>query len=194
MPELRGWVRKPHRARVRRSECHSPMLMPRFVRFPQAISKLGVETVASNVQTRSADVRVTRQALRQAMQQREHDDPAEESLPISVEQPLHVIDIDAQDQEDPQCCTTYVRDIYTHLREVEQEHRVMVQYMNCQQDINPAMRGILIDWLVEVAEEYRLVPETLYLAVNYIDRFLQQVPIHRGKLQLVGITCMLIAA
>ena len=34
------------------------------------------------------------------------------------------------------------------------------------------MRGILIDWLVEVAEEYRLEAETLHLSVNHIDHFL----------------------
>ena len=56
------------------------------------------------------------------------------------------------------------------------------------------MRGILIDWLVEVAEEYRLEPETLHLSVNYIDRFLSYVPVARSKLQLVGVTCMLIAS
>ena len=32
--------------------------------------------------------------------------------------------------------------------------------------------------LVEVAEEYRLVPETLYLSVNFIDRFLAHVPVN----------------
>jgi hypothetical protein len=63
-----------------------------------------------------------------------------------------------------------------------------------QRDINATMRGILIDWLVEVAEEYRLESETLFLAVNYIDRFLSQVPVNRSKLQLVGVTCMLVAA
>lgn len=39
-----------------------------------------------------------------------------------------------------------------------------------QPDINMNMRAILVDWLVEVAEEYKLHDETLYLAVNYIDR------------------------
>jgi len=63
-----------------------------------------------------------------------------------------------------------------------------------QREINPQMRGILIDWLVEVAEEYKLRPETLFIAVNYIDRFLAKSPVQRGKLQLVGITAMLIAA
>lgn len=67
-------------------------------------------------------------------------------------------------------------------------------YPQSQRDINATMRGILIDWLVEVAEEYRLEGETLYLAVNYIDRFLSHVPVNRSKLQLVGVTCMLVAA
>ncbi len=47
---------------------------------------------------------------------------------------------------------------------------------------------------LQVAEEYKLRPETLFIAVNYIDRFLAKSPVQRGKLQLVGITAMLIAA
>lgn len=61
--------------------------------------------------------------------------------------------------------------------------------------INKSMRAILVDWLVEVAEEYHLVPETLYLSVNYIDRVLSSnMMIDPSKLQLVGISCMLIAS
>jgi cyclin A len=63
-----------------------------------------------------------------------------------------------------------------------------------QKDVNPSMRAILIDWLVEVAEEYRLVPDTLYLTVNYIDRYLSGNEINRQRLQLLGVACMLIAA
>lgn len=64
-----------------------------------------------------------------------------------------------------------------------------------QRDVNAAMRGILVDWMVEVGEEYKLQPETLFLAVGYVDRFLsrtQAVP--RSKLQLVGVTAMMLAA
>jgi hypothetical protein len=53
----------------------------------------------------------------------------------------------------------------------------------------PNRRAILVDWLVEVSEEYNLFPQTLYLTINYIDRLLQQVPIHRTKLQLVSVSC-----
>ncbi|KAJ9166692.1 hypothetical protein P3X46_021402 [Hevea brasiliensis] len=63
-----------------------------------------------------------------------------------------------------------------------------------QKDINASMRAILIDWLVEVAEEYRLVPDTLFLTVNYIDRYLSGNVMNRQKLQLLGVACMMIAA
>ncbi len=49
------------------------------------------------------------------------------------------------------------------------------RYMRKQRDINHSMRTILIDWLVEVGEEYKLNTQTLHLTVNYIDRFLSEV-------------------
>jgi cyclin A len=44
-------------------------------------------------------------------------------------------------------------------------------YMTKQTDITHTMRSILVDWLVEVGEEYKLQTETLFLAVSYIDRY-----------------------
>jgi G2/mitotic-specific cyclin-B, other len=55
------------------------------------------------------------------------------------------------------------------------------------------MRSILIDWLVEVHLKFKLVPESLYLTVNLIDRFLEREQVKRSKLQLIGVTAMLIA-
>ena len=66
-------------------------------------------------------------------------------------------------------------------------------YMHNQADINAKMRAILVDWLVEVHMKFRLVPETLYLCVNIIDRYCSQVSVARSKLQLVGVTALLIA-
>lgn len=65
---------------------------------------------------------------------------------------------------------------------------------NVQKDINPSMREILIDWLNEVAQEYKLTDYSLFLSVNFTDRFLTKISVHRTKLQLVGITCLLIAS
>ena len=55
------------------------------------------------------------------------------------------------------------------------------------------MRGILIDWLVDVHLKFKLLPETLFLTVNIIDRYLEKNVIVRQKLQLVGVSAMLIA-
>eukprot|EP00095_Tigriopus_kingsejongensis_P001224 maker-scaffold160_size295910-snap-gene-0.6 protein:Tk01224 transcript:maker-scaffold160_size295910-snap-gene-0.6-mRNA-1 annotation:"g2 mitotic-specific cyclin-a" len=88
----------------------------------------------------------------------------------------------------------YLDDIYTHLRSIETKHVAKSNYMIKQPDITFSMRGILIDWLIEVGEEYKLHQETLYLAVNYIDRFLSFMSVQRPKLQLVGTACMFIAA
>uniref|UniRef100_A0A7N0TU70 Cyclin N-terminal domain-containing protein n=1 Tax=Kalanchoe fedtschenkoi TaxID=63787 RepID=A0A7N0TU70_KALFE len=96
---------------------------------------------------------------------------------------------------DSQLCAAYACDIYKHLRAVETKKRPSIDFMEkVQEDINSSMRSILIDWLVEVAEEYRLVSDTLYLTVNYIDRYLSGNPMNRQRLQLLGVACMMIAA
>ena len=56
------------------------------------------------------------------------------------------------------------------------------------------MRAILIDWLVDVHLKHKMVPETLYLTVSLIDRYLEKIQVTRDKLQLVGITALFIAA
>jgi cyclin A len=53
-----------------------------------------------------------------------------------------------------------------------------------QTDVNSTMRGILVDWLVEVADEYKLSSETLFLTVSYIDRCLGVCIVARTQLQV----------
>jgi len=96
------------------------------------------------------------------------------------------VDIDSEPE--------YSQDIYKYLREAELKHMPKWNYMSKQPDISHNMRAILVDWLVEVAEEYKLQTETLYLAVGYIDRFLSFMSVQRGKLQLVGTAAMFIAS
>lgn len=62
-----------------------------------------------------------------------------------------------------------------------------------QTDINEKMRAILVDWLIEVHYKFKLMPETLFLTINLIDRYLEKCDVLRTKLQLVGVTAMLIA-
>lgn len=57
------------------------------------------------------------------------------------------------------------------------------------------MREILIDWMIEVSEEFMLKRETLYACINYIDRYLQYAPyeIPKNELQLIGVSSMFLA-
>jgi hypothetical protein len=89
--------------------------------------------------------------------------------------------------------TDYVTDIYQRLFNVEPDFQVS-PCMENQPELSSSMRSILVDWLVEVHTKFRLIPETLYLCVNIIDRYLSQVETVRKRLQLVGITAMLIAS
>jgi cyclin B len=66
-------------------------------------------------------------------------------------------------------------------------------YMHTQQDINARMRAILVDWLVEVHLKFKLVPATLYLCVSLIDQYCTANPVQRSKLQLVGVSALLVA-
>lgn len=88
----------------------------------------------------------------------------------------------------------YQPDILEYLKEAEVRFRPKPDYMRKQPDINGNMRTVLVDWIVEVCEEYRLNTETLYLAVSYVDRFLSMMSVVRSKLQLVGTSAMFIAA
>ncbi|XP_066357188.1 cyclin-A2-1-like [Miscanthus floridulus] len=116
------------------------------------------------------------------------------ALKAGVSNGLNIVDID-KNNGDPQMCVTYVAEIYRNLMASELIRRSRSNYMETwQQDITASMRGVLIDWLVEVSEEYKLVADTLYLAVYLIDQFLSQNCIQTQKLQLLGITSMLIAS
>ena len=70
----------------------------------------------------------------------------------------------------------------------------MPSYMASQPNITASMRVILIDWLIEVQENFELYHETLYLSVQLTDRYLSVTEVRKEYLQLVGATCMLIAA
>ena len=65
--------------------------------------------------------------------------------------------------------------------------------MDSQPEINFKMRSILMDWLTEVHRKFELMPETLYLTFNIVDRYLSVKTVPRRELQLVGISSMLIA-
>ncbi|KAF3833072.1 hypothetical protein F7725_026737 [Dissostichus mawsoni] len=105
---------------------------------------------------------------------------------------LMVQDVDKEDGDMPQLCSEYVKDIYSYLHVLEVEQAVRPNYMQ-HYEITERMRALLVDWLVQVHSRFQLLQETLYLTVAVLDRFLQVQPVSRRKLQLVGVTAMLVA-
>ncbi|XP_033841690.1 G1/S-specific cyclin-E1 isoform X1 [Periophthalmus magnuspinnatus] len=70
-----------------------------------------------------------------------------------------------------------------------------VKVMDKHPHLQPKMRAILLDWLMEVSEVYKLHRETYHLAQDYFDRFMAtQRNVFKSTLQLIGITCLFIAA
>jgi len=102
--------------------------------------------------------------------------------------------LDAEDLDDPLMVAEYVAEIFEYYKTLETITMPNPDYMDHQDELEWKMRGILIDWLIEVHTRFRLLPETLFLAVNIIDRFLSQKVVPLEKLQLVGVTAMFIAS
>ncbi|XP_071553741.1 G2/mitotic-specific cyclin-B isoform X2 [Temnothorax nylanderi] len=103
-------------------------------------------------------------------------------------------DIDEQDKNNPILVSLYTNDIHDYLRTLEKKFPIKKGFL-AGQEVTPKMRCVLVDWLVEVHQQFRLMQETLYLTIAVIDRFLQLYrSIDRKKLQLVGVTAMFIAS
>lgn len=56
------------------------------------------------------------------------------------------------------------------------------------------MRPYLIDFLIEAHAAFQLLPETLFLAVNLLDRYCSKRVVYKRHYQLVGCAALLIAA
>eukprot|EP00823_Brevimastigomonas_motovehiculus_P004215 TRINITY_DN271_c1_g2_i1.p1 TRINITY_DN271_c1_g2~~TRINITY_DN271_c1_g2_i1.p1 ORF type:complete len:524 (-),score=173.15 TRINITY_DN271_c1_g2_i1:627-2198(-) len=55
-------------------------------------------------------------------------------------------------------------------------------------------RRVIVDWMSQVGEEYKLTPQTIHMSVNYLDRILSRTPVPKTTLQLLSMCCILVAA
>nr|XP_037276865.1 G2/mitotic-specific cyclin-A-like [Rhipicephalus microplus] len=123
------------------------------------------------------------------------EDEAPSESPMVLDTSLHTLEpMTYSDVREQESSPEYAKDIFAYLKELEVRLACKANYMKKQPDITSTMRTILVDWLVEVAEEYQLHNETLFLAVSYVDRFLSSMSVQRTRLQLVGTASLLIAA
>lgn len=106
-----------------------------------------------------------------------------------------VENIDADDTENPILVSEYVNDIYAYLYHLETNMSINEHHLEHQSEVTPKMRSVLIDWINEVHYQFHLLPETFYMTVGIIDRYLQTyTTTQRQHLQLVGVTALFIAA
>jgi hypothetical protein len=106
-------------------------------------------------------------------------------------------DLDEDRIDDPTFEADYANDIHEYLRSRESLTSVSPVYMQSHGHINEQMRQILVNFIIEVHFRFGLVPGTLYLTVNILDRYLSSEDARRvraSNLQLVGIAALLISS
>lgn len=102
---------------------------------------------------------------------------------------------DFEDEKSDACMNFgHSDDIFENLRSMEILLKPDPSYMDKQTEITWKHRSTLIDWIMGVHQRFNFSPETLFLSVNLLDRFLASTSIQLEKLQLAGITALLIAS
>lgn len=105
------------------------------------------------------------------------------------------LDENDEDTYDASMVAEYAPEIFNYMRSLEEKYKPDPYYMDTMQDeLRWGMRAVLIDWVVQVHGKFNLLPETLFLTVNYIDRFLSKRKVSLSRFQLVGAVAFFIAA
>lgn len=97
-------------------------------------------------------------------------------------------------RSNPQMVMPYKSRIREFLQKRDKCQKINQKFLQEQEDINSKMRGILVDWLVDVAMKFKLNNLTLFSTINLLDKFLATKQVSRQRLQLIGITCMMIVS
>jgi len=102
--------------------------------------------------------------------------------------------LDPDEVRDTTMVAEYAEEVFAYMAQCEKTTMANPHYMSFQNEMDWTMRTTLIDWLMQVHVRYHMLPETLWIAVNLVDRFLSVRVVSLAKLQLVGVTAMFIAA
>lgn len=105
------------------------------------------------------------------------------------------LDPSDEDLYDTTMVAEYGKSIFNYLHELEIKFKPNPRYVEeIQSEVLWEHRVILMDWLIKLHGRFGLLPETLFLAVNIIDRFLSKKNISLSKYQLCGAASLFIAA
>ena len=97
-------------------------------------------------------------------------------------------------EKNPRHVSEYSKEIIVNLKQEESILEPSKDFMKHQPDLTAHSRGILINWLVSVHRYLKLLPETFYISVSIIDRYLQKKAISKYQLQLLGIASLFLSA
>ena len=102
--------------------------------------------------------------------------------------------IDERDRHNPLAVPEYAQEMFEYFKEQEKVTSVRPHYLLKQPQVSETMRSVLVDWMINVQTQFKLAPETLFLAISLVDRFLDAVVVPRDKVQLTGVTALFIAS
>lgn len=88
----------------------------------------------------------------------------------------------------------YQQDMLEHMLKIDAETVPDVDAIDIQTEIQWYMRPYLLDFLVEAHTAFQLLPETLFLTINLLDRYCSKRVVYKRHYQLVGCAALLIAA
>jgi hypothetical protein len=101
---------------------------------------------------------------------------------------------DQLDMRDPQMIAEFAQEVFLSMIEKEDQYRIDHEYIKkVQAEVKDTSRGFLVEWIIDVHRKFRLMPETLFVTISIIDRYLQLVQIKKAQLHLLGVTALLIA-
>lgn len=175
------------------------------VRYQQPTTTSTTST-ASTTLTKESDKEISFQEESSFVEEEEESDIPQSMMPLlnqKVHQELFAVyhafyteSLDEEDEDtyDVSMVAEYSPEIFNYIHELEMRLRPNARYMEFQTELKWDMRSILIDWLVQVHARFNLLPETLFLTVNYIDRFLSKRKVSLNRFQLVGAVALFIAA
>ncbi|KAF5861802.1 hypothetical protein ETB97_012426 [Aspergillus alliaceus] len=85
-------------------------------------------------------------------------------------------------------------DILSHMLDMDASTLPDVESIDIQTEIQWFMRPYLLDFLIEAHTAFQLLPSTLFLTINLLDRYCSKRVVYKRHYQLVGCAALLIAA
>lgn len=127
---------------------------------------------------------------------REHKDVVQRKLGDELSR--HTADEYAEDtlqhMKEMEVRVVPVKSLIQSLLKLQAETMPDVNSIDIQTEIQWYMRPYLLDFLIEAHAAFQLLPETLFLAINLLDRYCSRRVVYKRHYQLVGCAALLIAS